>query len=520
MVENSLRESITDADEFTVTWELVPGRGARETQQEAIFENAERAADGDVVDGVSLTDNPGGSPAMSAEYLGMKLKETGIEPLVHFTAKDKNRNQLESLLYGLEREGVRNVLVMSGDHQDDAFEGQGKAVYDLDPVQLLDLVSTLNDGYEYVDAFGRDQALEATDFFPGAVVSPFKKLESELLPQYWKLEKKVEKGAEYIIPQVGFDARKFHELIQYVDEHDLDVPVIGNLYVLDYGSARAMNGNRIPGAIVTDDLMAEIDSEQDDEDGGHQAMLDRAAKMYAIMKGMGFAGVHIGGHRADYDDVEYVVEYGEELVDDWEPLVEEFDYPMEDGFYYYERDPETGLNTTEHGPRPETPTQGIGYRGFKVAHDVIFEPDGALFGPMRWTAETVDDTWMEGPYQEFERISKTISNDCQECGNCSLFDLAYLCPMSQCPKNERNGPCGGSHDGYCEVYPDERECIYVRAYRRLKADGGIAKAEAQLRDTYIPPPDWELEGTSSWLNYFLGRDYAGQKAGIEPPAED
>ena len=520
MADNPLKASIADEDEFTVTWELVPGRGAREHQQEEIFENAGLAADGDIVDGVSLTDNPGGSPAMSAEYLGMKLKEIGIEPLVHFTAKDKNRNQLESMLYGLEREGVRNVLIMSGDHQDEAFEGQGKAVYDLDPVQLLDLVSNLNEGLEYTDAFGRDKELQATDFYPGAGVSPFKRLESELLPQYWKLEKKVEKGAEYIIPQVGFDARKFHELLQYVDEKDLDVPIIGNLYVLDYGSARAMNGNRIPGAIVTDDLMAEIEEEQDDEDGGHQAMLDRAAKMYAVMKGMGFAGVHLGGHRADYEDVEYIIEEGESLVDEWEELVSDFDFPMEDGFYYYERDPETGLNTEEHSPRPEKPSQGLGYRGFKVAHDVIFEPDGALFGPMRWTAAKVDDTWMEEPYQDFERIAKTISNDCQECGNCALFDLAYLCPMSQCPKNERNGPCGGSHDGYCEVYPDEQECIYVRAYRRLKADGGLEKAEAQLRDTYIPPPDWDLEGTSSWLNYFLGRDYASKKAGIEPPADD
>lgn len=520
MAANPLRESITDEDEFTITWELVPGRGATEPQQEAVLDAAERAADGDVVDGVSITENPGGSPALSAEYLGMDLKDRGIEPLVHFTAKDKNRNQLESLLHGLERENVRNLLVMSGDHQDDAFEGQAKPVYDLDPVQLLDLISSLNDGMEFDDAFGRTRELEPAEFFPGAVVSPFKILEAELLPQYWKLEKKVEKGAEFIIPQVGFDARKFHELIQYVDEHDLDVPVIGNLYVLDSGSARAMNSTRIPGAIVTGDLRAEVEAEQEEEDDGHQAMLERAAKMYAWMQGMGFAGVHIGGHAADYEDVEYIVERGEELVPEWRELVSEFDYPQDDGFYYYERDEETGLNAETHTPRTEPASQGLTYRGFKVTHDLAFEPDGPLFGPMQWTAQKVDGSWMEGPYQGFERITKTISNDCQECGNCAIFDLAYLCPMSQCPKNERNGPCGGSHNGYCEVYPEQDECIYVRAYRRLKADGGVEKAREQLRDNYIPPADWELEGTSSWLNYYLGRDSASKAAGIEPPAED
>mgnify|MGYP000013984830 CR=1 FL=1 len=515
MTTQDFRETVTSDDDFAVTWELIPGRGAKEKQQEAVFDDAETAANGDVVDAVSLTDNPGGTPALSADYLGMKLKERGIEPLVHFTTKDKNRNQIEAMLHALEREKIRNILIMSGDHQGPAFEGQGKAVYDLDPVQALDFVSDLNGGYEFEDKFGRQNELAETNFFPGAVVSPFKHHEAELIPQYWKLEMKVEKGAEYIIPQVGFDARKFHELKQYMDEKGLDVPLIGNLYVLDAGSARAMNENRIPGAIVSDELREEIEEEQEGEDP-HQAMIERAAKMYAWMKGMGLDGVHIGGHSADYDDVEYIVERGEELVSEWEELAKEFQYPMENGFYYYELDPETGLNTEEHGPRPESPSQGMKYRGFKVAHEVMFEPDGPLFGPMQYTAKKVDDSWMEGPYEGFERIAKTISNDCQECGNCALFDLAYLCPMSQCPKNERNGPCGGSYDGYCEVYPEQDECIYVRAYRRLKADGGMEKAREKLRETYIPPPDWDLEGTSSWLNFYLGRDYAGKRMGNQP----
>ncbi|MFB6109343.1 MAG: methylenetetrahydrofolate reductase C-terminal domain-containing protein [Halodesulfurarchaeum sp.] len=510
MSRDEFRTAVTDDDRFAVTWELIPGRGAHEPQQEEVFEDAERASDGDVVDAVSLTDNPGGTPALSADYLGMKLKERDIEPLVHFTTKDKNRNQIEGLLHALEREDIGNILVMSGDHQGQAFEGQGKPVYDLDPVQALDFVSSLNDGLEFEDSFGRHNELTEAHFFPGAVVSPFKRLEAEQIPQYWKMEMKVERGAEFIIPQVGFDVRKFHELIQYVDDQGLDVPVIGNLYVLDAGSARAMNENRIPGAIVTDDLREEVEAEQDGDDP-HGAMLERAAKMYAFMKGMGYAGVHIGGHAADYEDVEYIVERGEELLPDWREYVPEFQYPMADGFYYYERDPETGLNTREHADFPEAGHEDLKYRGFKVVHEAMFEPDGPLFGPMKYTAEKIDDTPLEEPFTTAERITKTITNDCQECGNCALFDMAYLCPMSQCPKNERNGPCGGSYDGYCEVYPEEQECVYVRAYRKLKADGGLEKAREKLKETYIPPPDWDLEGTSSWLNFYNARDYAGKR---------
>ena len=59
--------------------------------------------------------------------------------------------------------------------------------------------------------------------------------------------------------------------------------------------------------------------------------------------------------------------------------------------------------------------------------------------------------------------------NCQNCGDCSLAEIAYPCPESQCEKNQRNGPCGGSHDGQCEFA--DRECIWARAYERLKPYG-------------------------------------------------
>ncbi|MFB6291080.1 MAG: methylenetetrahydrofolate reductase, partial [Candidatus Bipolaricaulia bacterium] len=193
-MSNSFKESIQGGD-FTITWELVPGRGAREKNQEEIFEHAEEASGSDLIDGISLTDNPSGNPAISAEYLGMKLKELGLEPLVHFTAKDKSRNEMESFLYSLEREGVENLLLMTGDYPNQGYEGQSKPVFDLDSTHMLELVNTLNDGLQYTDDFGRSQELKETHFFPGAVVSPFKSEEEEVLTQYYKLEKKVEAGA-------------------------------------------------------------------------------------------------------------------------------------------------------------------------------------------------------------------------------------------------------------------------------------------------------------------------------------
>jgi hypothetical protein len=87
---------------------------------------------------------------------------------------------------------------------------------------------------------------------------------------------------------------------------------------------------------------------------------------------------------------------------------------------------------------------------------------------------------------------------CQACGNCVLGHMEYVCPQT-CPKQMRNGPCGGSDMGRCEVV--DRPCIWVGVWQRASQAGRID----DLR-TYVPPPDRSLTGTSSWINYFLDRD--------------
>src|SRR5690606_8504436 len=293
---------------------------------------AEQAAKGGKVHALTITDNPGGNPAMLADYLGMEVFQKGIEPLVHFTCKDKNRNQMESQLYALDRAGVRNLLVMTGDYPVTGFKGRPKPVFDLDPVHVLELIEEMNKGLEYPGMKGTIKH-QPSDFFAGAAVSPFKATEAEQMVQYYKLKKKLDAGAKFIITQVGYDARKYHELLLVMKQLGYEhIPVVGNIYVLPYGAAKTMNANRIPGRVVTDKLLADIEKEKDAPDKGLQARLLRAAKMYAWMKGMGFAGVHIGGHNVKYEHVEFIIEKGEELSANWQDLIHEFDYPMPNGF--------------------------------------------------------------------------------------------------------------------------------------------------------------------------------------------
>ncbi len=512
MTENRFKEALLDPNRFPVTWELVPGRGAREEAQEKALTLAGQAAAGGRIAALTVTDNPGGSPAMSADFMGGEILKLGIEPLVHFTGKDKNRSQIESQLYALDRAGVRNLLVMTGDYPVGGYQGRPAPVFDLDPIHTLQLITDMNRGLEYAAGKGTVRHLPS-DFFAGAAVSSFKATEAEQLAQYYKLKKKIAAGAQFIVTQLGYDARKFHEVLLFMKQNDLNVPLVGNIYILPYGAAQMMNRNELPGSVVTDKLLAEIDRERTAPDKGVAARILRAARLYAILKGMGYDGVHIGGHNVRYEQVLEIIEQGEALIPRWRELVRYFDDPISGGFYYYECDPETGLNqdipTKRSSSVPDVPI-GINYSLSLFLHWLMFEPGKRFYNLMRGFYRRVAGTKLDRPFHKLEHLTKVVLFDCKDCGDCALIDTAYLCPMSQCPKNQRNGACGGSFQGWCEVHPGKRRCIYVRAYARLKARG----QESQLEASSVSPCNWDLYQTSSWQNYYLGKDHTGKKQQI------
>ncbi len=514
MEQNVLKEAIISPDTFCVTWEQVAGKGAFEKQQDEIFQNARIAAEGGKIHGISVTDNPSGNPAISTEMLCAEIKKLGVEPLVHLALRDKNRNEIESMLYGLAAARVRNILVLSGDYPaDSGFGGRAKPVFDLDPTHVMQLVVAMNKGMEY-EAMGKTVTLELTDFFAGVAVSPFKKTEPELMGQYYKLEKKIKGGAGFVISQVGYDARKLHELLQWLKFKGYSIPVLANIYVLTYPAAKLMNENQIPGCVVTDKLLAHLAEERQAEDKGRAARLMRAAKMYAITRGMGYSGAHIGGHGLKYEMVEYIIGKGEEFLPNWQELITEFDYPQKDGFYFFEKDERTGLNTDKPTPRTLKSSKPLMYRLSRIFHGAFFEPRHPFFRIYQRLARRTDNIgWMKKLFTYFEHLAKVVLFGCQNCGDCALFDVAYICPMSQCPKGQRIGPCGGSFEGWCEVYPNGRRCIWVRVYERFKA-----YREEESMGAYISPPcDWGLRETSSWLNFYLGRDHTAKRLGVKPP---
>jgi hypothetical protein len=145
----------------------------------------------------------------------------------------------------------------------------------------------------------RREARSDESFCTGCAVSPFKSTEAETFAQYYKLCKKIAAGARFVITQVGYDVRKFRELLQIRQVFGLPVPLLGSVYVLRPPAARIMNRCTIPGALVTDTLLEAVRQEWQDKEQDEATAIERAARLAVVLKGLGYQGVHGGGvHRS------------------------------------------------------------------------------------------------------------------------------------------------------------------------------------------------------------------------------
>lgn len=100
-----------------------------------------------------------------------------------------------------------------------------------------------------------------------------------------------------------------------------------------------------------------------------------------------------------------------------------------------------------------------------------------------------------------EKKTKEGFWDCRMCGQCILHSTGMSCPM-RCPKNLRNGPCGGVlQNGNCEVLPD-RPCVWVQAWEGSRK---LLLWRSHMEHVNRPV-DWRLQGTSSWENFVTRRD--------------
>lgn len=514
-----LQEVLCREDRFSFGVELVSTRGTM-TQKQSLKARAlaEHLTYSDAVDWVSITDNAGGNPQMAPIALGTPILYAGKEVVVHLTCKDLNRHGLESLLWMYASQGFHNILALTGDYPMSGAEGLAKPVFDIDSIGLLQMIERMNEGLEVSAASPRRPAkkLDGTFFFAGAVCTPFKAEENTLMPQYYKLEKKIAQGARFIISQIGYDFRKASELIAYMRHRGLThIPLVGNVYRLSPYVAKLFHQQKIPGVVLRTEFNELCQKHGRSADKGSAFFLELAAKQMAIYEGLGYKGAYLGGIH-EHRELEKILAIKNSFSsDDWKTFYREIDDSKAGDFYRFGADPETGLADPErsnlHSGDRSSKQISLNYKIAKFAHRLAFD-NGKGLAPIgkrlchKGPNQSEPPKWL----RMIEHASKSMLFSCHDCGDCSLGETAFLCPESQCAKNMRNGPCGGTREGRCEVL--DVACIWSRAYDRKKSEGS---AEALL-DAVPVLQDQSLRGSSSWANYWHGLDHTGKTQKTTP----
>ena len=499
-MQRVFQHDLANPEHFVVTLELVPGREAHGRAVETVMGIARDAFADGRISAVSITDNPGGNPSLSPDVLGYEIFKIGLDVIVHFTCRDMNRVGMESRALQLAMMGMKNILALTGDYSGRGFGGQGAPVFDIDSVQLQIMLEMLS---ERIGLSG-----DPDGFFAGSAVSPFKWTEGECFAQYAKLCRKTAAGAQFVITQLGYDARKFGELIRMQRHLGMVLPALGSVYLLGPKAAAIMHEGKVPGAMVSGKLLYRVQREWQNAEAGSKAAIERAARLAAVLKGLGYRGIHIGGIHRRFEPAGHILDRLEKIQDQWRDFLAEFDFAPEGGFYAFQNQ----SSTPGFGRRPARLSlpERMHFFLLRQAHAAFFNDQVPRASLYRRVCQKIDGRASGRWITELtEHPAKQLLLDCRKCGDCGIQHVAFLCPESQCPKHIRNGACGGSRYGRCEVFA-ERPCVWYRAYRRLAAAG----LSHQMIRGCVPPRMWELNQTSAWLNFHLKRDHQSASSEI------
>ncbi|MCG7848577.1 MAG: methylenetetrahydrofolate reductase [ANME-2 cluster archaeon] len=271
---------VLDSGRFIVTAEVSPPRG---TDMSDILSEAGQLQG--MVDAVNVTDNQRAMMRMSPLVLCHKLAETGFDTIMHMTCRDRNRLALQSDLLAAHALGIHNILAMSGDYPTMGDQPSSKPVFDLDSVQLLQLIEKMNSGFDF-----QDVPLDSpTSLCVGAVANPGAR---PLALQLLKLNKKVSAKARFIQTQAVFDAAVFNEFADAINS--TGIPVIAGIIPLKSARGARFMNEKIPGVNIPEDDIRRMETATDPVSEGLEIAAETIANIKPYCRGIHI--MPIGGH--------------------------------------------------------------------------------------------------------------------------------------------------------------------------------------------------------------------------------
>lgn len=237
-------------------------------------------------DALNVTDNQTAIVRMSSVSGCVLLKDQGVEPILQMVVRDRNRLALQSDLLGAVALGIRNVLCLSGDHQQFGNHPTAKGVYDIDSIQFLQMVRRMRDESRYING---EEFTGDAPFFIGAAANPFA---DPFAYRAARLAKKVAAGADFIQTQGIFDMPTFVKWMKDVRDRGLDEKthiLAGLIPIKSVGMARYMKNN-VSGLSVPKELVDRMADAKDPKEEGVKICLETIEELKEVE---GVHGIHI-----------------------------------------------------------------------------------------------------------------------------------------------------------------------------------------------------------------------------------
>ncbi len=281
MKSGSRLETILESGQFAVTAEAAPPKGS---SPDAMHKKGELLKSS--CDALNVTDNQAAVVRMSSLAGCLLLKETGAEPVLQMVVRDRNRLALQSDILGAAALGIRNVLCLAGDHPRRGNHPQAVGVYDIDAVNLIQMIKTLRDDHRTMSG---DPISGEVPLYIGAVANPFADpLELHMLT----LAKKIRAGADFIQTQAIFDLPRFIAWMDKVREqglHEKAHILASVLPIKSVAMAQRMRDG-VAGIRLAEELIVRIEQAADARATGIRICIEQIERLKQVP---GVHGIHI-----------------------------------------------------------------------------------------------------------------------------------------------------------------------------------------------------------------------------------
>ena len=274
-------EKILDSGKFAVTAEAGPPKG---TSAAVIQKKGEMLRN--CCDAVNITDNQTAIVRMSSMAGCLLLKQVGVEPVMQMVVRDRNRLALQSDILGAVALGIGNFLCLSGDHQKFGNHPSAKGVFDIDSIQLIQMLKKMRDEKKFLN--GEEIAGEVPIYI-GAAANPFA---DPFEFRVKRLTKKIKAGLDFVQTQAVYDVPKFTKFMQMVCDLGLDKQVhilAGVIPIRSVGMARYMR-DYVSGVSLPDEIVTRMEKAEKAKDEGVKIILEIIEQLKEIP---GVHGIHI-----------------------------------------------------------------------------------------------------------------------------------------------------------------------------------------------------------------------------------